>query len=62
MPGVSIAHGEVKVKDVPSEKKETLVNGAAAAKRKVRDSQARPDYADAESSDDNVPLVCDTLD
>jgi len=33
----------------------TLTNGAA--KRKVRESLARPSYADAESSDDDVPLV-----
>ena len=55
MPGISISHGDVKVRD--STEKETLVNGAGAGKRKVRQSFTRPDYADAESSDDNLPLV-----
>ncbi len=55
MPGISISHGDVKVKD-PKDR-EALVNGAGAGKRKVRQSFTRPDYADAESSDDNIPLV-----
>jgi len=60
MPGISIAHGEVKVKDpTPSNNKGAVVNGAGATKRKVRESFTRPDYADAESSDDNLPLVRD---
>jgi hypothetical protein len=58
MPGVSIAHGEVKIEDAsPSNSKAVLANSAAAGKRKVRDSITRPDYADAESSGDDLPLV-----
>ncbi|ETI26543.1 hypothetical protein G647_03320 [Cladophialophora carrionii CBS 160.54] len=57
MPGISIAHGEVKMEDAsPSDAKGDLVNGAGAGKRKFRESVTRPDYADAESSDDDVPL------
>lgn len=52
MPGISISHGEVKVEDASPKD----INGAA--KRKVRESLTRPDYADAESSDDDLPLVC----
>src|ERR1700744_272681 len=60
MPGVSIAHGEIKVEDAsPSNNKASLTNGAGAVKRKVRESLTRPDYADAESSDDDLPLVWD---
>ena len=62
MPGISISHGEVKMEDAPDSKnKESLLNGAAAAKRKVRESLTRPDYVDAESSDDDLPLVCDFI-
>ncbi|KAJ9615263.1 DNA topoisomerase 1 [Cladophialophora chaetospira] len=57
MPGISIAHGDVKVEDTASSKdKGAVVNGAGASKRKVRESFTRPDYADAESSDDDLPL------
>jgi hypothetical protein len=60
MPGISISHGEVKVENAsPSDNKGDLANGAGAAKRKFRESLARPDYADEESSDDDIPLVCD---
>ncbi len=60
MPGISMAHGNVTVEDAPrKDPKDNLVNGAAAAKRKVRESLMRPSYAEAESSDDDLPLVCD---
>jgi hypothetical protein len=62
MPGVSMAHGEVKIEPAsPSHTKDVLANGAAAAKRKVRDSIMRPDYADTESSGDDLPLVSDPV-
>lgn len=60
MPGISMAHGEVKVQDTPmTDSRNDLTNGAAVAKRKVRESLTRPSYAEAESSDDDQPLVCD---
>ena len=53
MPGVSIRNGPM------TEGTSMLdVNGAASAKRKARESMARPNYADSESSDDDKPLVC----
>jgi hypothetical protein len=56
MPGVSISHGAVKVEETsPAAHKDVLANGTAAGKRKA--SLNRPDYADSESSDDEVPLV-----
>jgi hypothetical protein len=60
-PGISLAHGEVKMEDASPPARETHVNGNAINKRKIRESHSRPDYADAESSDDDVPLVCDCL-
>lgn len=60
MPGISMAHGDVKMEDAPrKESNDHLVNGATAAKRKVRESLTRPSYAEAESSDEDLPLVCD---
>ncbi|EXJ88563.1 DNA topoisomerase I [Capronia coronata CBS 617.96] len=58
MPGISMANGDVKVEDTPMQDADNnhLTNGSANAKRKVRDSLSRPDYADAQSSDDDVPL------
>ncbi|EXJ77946.1 DNA topoisomerase I [Capronia epimyces CBS 606.96] len=57
VPGISMANGDVKVEDTPmKDVDDHLTNGAAHAKRKVRDSLARPDYAEAESSDDDLPL------
>ncbi|EHY59729.1 DNA topoisomerase 1 [Exophiala dermatitidis] len=54
MPGISMANGDVKVEDTPmTDGNDNVVNGA---KRKARDSLTRPDYAEAESSDDDVPL------
>ena len=52
MPGVSIRNG-------PMTEDTTMldVNGASA-KRKARESMARPNYAESESSDDDKPLVC----
>lgn len=61
MPGISMANGDVKVEDTPmKDGNDNLANGSGHAKRKVRDSLSRPDYADAESSDDDLPLVCPT--
>ncbi|KAK5056628.1 hypothetical protein LTR84_012160 [Exophiala bonariae] len=57
LPGISMANGIVEEKD---DTKMTDVNGSltnGAAKRKVRESLARPSYADAESSDDDQPLI-----
>lgn len=53
MPGVSIRNG-------PMTEDTTMpdINGAASAKRKARESMARPNYAESESSDDDKPLVC----
>ena len=53
MPGVSIRNGPV-----TEDTKMPDVNGAASAKRKARESMARPNYAESESSDDDKPLVC----
>lgn len=37
----------------------SMVDASNNIKRKVRESMSRPDYADAESSDDDdLPLVC----
>lgn len=58
-PGISLANGEVKVKDtVMTDSKDGLTNGAALAKRKAL---TRPSYADAESSDEDLPLVRESL-
>lgn len=58
MPGISMANGEVKVEDTAmTDVNDTLANGSAHAKRKGRQSIMRPDYAEAESSDDDLPLV-----
>ena len=53
MPGVSIRNGPVTEDTAMPD-----VNGAASAKRKARESMARPKYAESESSDDDKPLVC----
>lgn len=56
LPGISVVNGIVKEEDtIMADANGTLTNGAA--KRKVRESLTRPSYADAESSDDDVPLV-----
>ena len=53
-----MAHGPVTEHDTHmTEVNGAMTNGAAPAKRKARESIARPDYADAESSDDE-PMVC----
>ncbi|EXJ74569.1 DNA topoisomerase I [Cladophialophora psammophila CBS 110553] len=57
VPGISMANGEVKVEELsPSGNKDNILNGVAAAKRKARESLARPSYAEPESSDDDLPL------
>ena len=57
-PGISMAHGPVTGKDTKmTEVNGAMTNGATPAKRKARESIVRPDYADAESSDDE-PMVC----
>lgn len=46
------------MEDAPSSQNpDAHVNGAGATKRKVRESFTRPEYAEAESSDDDLPLV-----
>lgn len=57
-PGISMAHGPVTEQDTHmAEVNGAVTNGTMPAKRKARESIARPDYADAESSDDE-PMVC----
>ncbi|KAI1613871.1 DNA topoisomerase I [Exophiala viscosa] len=57
MPGISLANGDVKVEDATmTDGHEHLTNGASANKRKGRESNTRPSYAEAESNDDDVPL------
>lgn len=43
------------VDDIPMKDAESSINGI---KRKSRESKIRPSYAEAESSDDDLPLVC----
>lgn len=58
MPGISIANGDVKTQDTTmTDVNGSLTNGALV-KRKARESNTRPSYAEAESSsDDDQPLV-----
>lgn len=57
IPGISIANGDVKVEDTTmTDVNGSLTNGAFV-KRKARESNTRPSYAEAESSDDDQPLV-----
>jgi len=57
MPGISMRNGPVEEDTPMKDVNANLANGAA--KRKVRGSLNRPDYADAESNgDDDEPLVC----
>lgn len=58
-PGISLVNGPVREEDVKMpDVNGTTTNGAVPAKRKVRESLARPNYADSESSDDDdVPLI-----
>ncbi len=57
-PGISMAHGPVTEQDTHmTDVNGVMSNGAIPPKRKARESIARPDYADAESSDDE-PMVC----
>ena len=57
-PGISIRNGpvteDVDMKDANGH----IPNRAVPAKRKARDSAVKPKYADEESSDSDVPLVC----
>lgn len=62
VPGVSMVNGIIKKEDRDTSMVDagsSLANGAA--KRKAHPSLTRPDYADAESSDDDLPLVCNFL-
>ena len=53
-----MAHGPVTDQDTHMvDINGAMTNGTVPAKRKARESIARPDYADAESSDDE-PMVC----
>jgi hypothetical protein len=60
MPGVSLRNGPVEEIDTPMP---DITNGVV--KRKARESTVRPSYAEAETSDDDMPLVregCHTRD
>ena len=55
-PGISIRNGPVEQVDtLMTDGNEALTNGHS--KRKVRESLNKPSYAEAESSDDDEPLV-----
>ena len=55
-PGISIRNGPVEQMDtLMTDVNEIQTNGHT--KRKVRESLNKPSYADAESSDDDEPLV-----
>ncbi|MBA7489733.1 hypothetical protein ES702_00267 [subsurface metagenome] len=47
------------VDDVSMQDADASTNGI---KRKARESNTRPTYAESESSDDDLPLVCISLD
>lgn len=53
-PGISIRNGPVTENDIPMKDVDATANGT---KRKVRDSTGISSYAEAESSDDDMPLV-----
>jgi hypothetical protein len=57
LPGISMANGDVKVEDTPMTGTNGSLTNGALAKRKARESNTRPSYAEAESSDDDQPLV-----
>ncbi len=57
LPGISMANGDVKVEDTPMTGTNGNLTNGALAKRKARESNTRPSYAEAESSDDDQPLV-----
>ena len=59
MPGISIRHGPVQEVDTEMlDVNGVQANGAGPAKRKIRESMAKPSYAEAESTDDDdMPLV-----
>jgi DNA topoisomerase-1 len=56
-PGVSIRFGPVGDEDVDMDDVADGVNGHSAGKRKARVSVGRKSYAEAESSEDDKPLV-----
>ncbi|KAK5459392.1 DNA topoisomerase 1 [Exophiala xenobiotica] len=57
LPGISMANGDVKVEDTPMTGTNGSLTNGALAKRKARESNTRPSYAEAESSDDDQPLI-----
>ncbi|KIW50805.1 hypothetical protein PV05_09592 [Exophiala xenobiotica] len=57
LPGISMANGDVKVEDTPMTGTNGNLTNGALAKRKARESNTRPSYAEAESSDDDQPLI-----
>ncbi|KAK5401575.1 DNA topoisomerase 1 [Exophiala xenobiotica] len=57
LPGISMANGDVKVEDAPMTGTNGSLTNGALAKRKARESNTRPSYAEAESSDDDQPLI-----
>lgn len=59
-PGVSIRNGPVQEIDTPMPDVNGVETNGGPIKRKVRESLTRPSYADAESSEDDKPLVWTT--
>ena len=57
-PGISIRNGPVTEDVTMKDASGPVTNGVGPGKRKARDSIAKPSYAEAESSDDDIPLVC----
>lgn len=57
-PGVSIRFGPVDDEDVDMKDAANGVNGHTAGKRRARVSAGKQSYAEAESSEDEEPLVC----
>jgi DNA topoisomerase I len=57
-PGISIRNGPVSEDVAMPDANGPMTNGTGPAKRKARASTGKPNYAGAESSDDDVPLVC----
>jgi DNA topoisomerase I len=60
-PGVSVRYGPVGDGDVDMEDAVTGTNGHAGGKRRARVSAGKQSYAEAESSEDDKPLVCTRL-
>ena len=57
LPAISIRNGPGQEIDTPMPDANGIEMNGALIKRKVRESLTRPSYADAESSEDDMPLV-----